>query len=125
MAVAAMAVAFALLPRGHVRSGPVANVPNQGSPSTCIVTDTMTVNPDVLLLGEEITVTLGVQASCPDTPGRLDIVLVLDGSGSMQRQPTQQMKQAAAKFVRDLDLPGHPERRVGVVEFNQVARGPG
>jgi len=98
------------------------NSPRQGGASPCVVTHTMTADPAVLLLGEELTVTLGVRATCPNLESPLHVVLVLDGSGSMAGEKTQQMKAAAGRFVRDLELPGHAGRRIGIVEYNSQAR---
>jgi len=122
VAGAAIAGVFALLPGGEVRGAPPTTMRHQGGASRCVVTHTKTASPEVVLLGEEITITLGVRATCPDAPGPTHIVLVLDATGSMQGQPTQLMKQAATKLVRDLDMRNHPERRVGVVEFDMTAR---
>ena len=40
----------------------------------------------------------------------------------MAGPPLLQMRQAAARLIRYLDLESYPSTRVGVVEFNTVAR---
>ena len=120
--LASLDLAVTAAPSDGTTESRLPSSPRQGGASPCVMTHTMTADPAVLLLGEELTVTLGVQATCPNLESPLHVVLVLDGSGSMSGQKTQQMKAAAARFVRDLELPGHAGRRVGVVEYNSQAR---
>lgn len=111
---------LAVLPDGRVGTTAMASPMQQASP--CVVTHRKTASPDVVLLGEDVTVTLSVQAQCPPSVGALHVVLVLDASGSMAGSPSLAMKQAAARFVRQLQMPTHPIRQVGVVEYNEEAR---
>ncbi len=93
--------------------------PAQGF-SNCVVAVTKTVAPGSVLLGEEVTVTLGVVADCPDECP-LHIVLVLEASENMAGSPTMEMKAATADFVRALKLADNPSTEVGVVEYNSTA----
>jgi Mg-chelatase subunit ChlD len=107
---------------------PAEAAPQQASPaqsgevSPCQPVYNKIADPNVVLYGEEVDITLTVKALCAGERFPLHIVLVLDGSGSMQGQPTQQMKQAAARMIRGLDMGSYPSTKVGVVEFNSQAR---
>jgi len=79
-----------------------------------------TASPGVVLLGETVTVTLTVLATCRSNQP-LHVVLVLDGSGSMAGEPSQTMKAAATRLIELLDLAYQPDRRIGVVQFNSAA----
>jgi len=79
-------------------------------------------SPNVILYGEEVDITFTVKALCAGERFPLHIVLVLDASGSMQGQKTRQMKVAAGRLVRGLDMKEYPSTKVGVVQFNQQAR---
>jgi uncharacterized protein YegL len=90
--------------------------------SPCVVDIRQRARPDMLLLGETTSVTITVKPTCAGARPPMHIVLVLDASGSMGGGPTQQMKDAAYRLLDLLDLPNHPDTRVGVVEFNSFAR---
>jgi len=103
-------------------SASAASQDQPSDPSPCIVTHTKTADPAVVLLGDMLKITLGVEVQCPETSGPLQVVLVLDGSGSMVGGAGRAMKLAATDLVRMLGLPTHPQRLVGVVEFRDEAR---
>ncbi len=78
-----------------------------------------TADPPVVLLGEEVDITLTIGGTCPDIPPQADIVLVLDRSGSMQTNTKMEdAKQAALAFLDAVDF---TQSRVAVVKFNQTA----
>lgn len=85
----------------------------------CRATGAKRAEPSVLWLGEEATVTLEVGGSCPALASRSDVLLVLDHSGSMAGAPLDAAKDAAKRFVDQMDL---GQDRVGVVAFNQAAQ---
>lgn len=92
------------------------------APSPCTVATQMGASPAIVPLGYSTRVTMSLRADCPVTAtAPLHVVLVLDGSGSMSGDRTNLMKAAARQFVADLDLPGHPLRRVGVVQYSNRA----
>ncbi len=102
---------------GMAQSG--AGPSQNGSP--CLVDLQQRARPGLMLLGETTELEIRARATCPkDLP--LHLVLVVDGSGSMVGQPNQETKDALRDFVQALDLPQHPMREVGVVEFNSSAR---
>jgi hypothetical protein len=78
----------------------------------CTVAYDKVAGPGVVLLGEDVGVTLTVRAWCPPPPAHL--VLVMDVSASMMGYD-RTMKDAASALVRAIDLASHPETRVGVV----------
>jgi hypothetical protein len=90
--------------------------------STCQAEPNKIANPNVILLGETVDITLTVRANCASETAPLHIVMVLDGSGSMAGAPTQDMKKAAAELIRKLEMDRNPGIQVGVVEFNTQAR---
>jgi Mg-chelatase subunit ChlD len=99
-----------------------ASVPQQrGEESTCIPEQNKVAYPNVLLLGEETTVTLTVKAICAAEAFPLHIVLVLDSSGSMAGEKNAQLKKAVKTMIKGLDLPGHPQIEMGIVKFASVA----
>lgn len=118
--------AIALVPATSLHASddppPVAR-PLQGEDeSPCVPEYSKVAYPSVVLFGETVDITLTVKALCAGERYPLHIVLVLDGSGSMQGTPTQQMKQAAGRLIRSLEMETYPTTKVGVVEFNSSAR---
>jgi Mg-chelatase subunit ChlD len=103
-----------------VASGQLA-VPQQNE-SSCSSEHHKVAFPDILLLGETTTITLTVHADCASELFPLHIVFVLDASGSMEGQPTRQMKNAVTNVIEDLDLANNPTTKVGVVQFNDKAQ---
>jgi uncharacterized protein YegL len=101
---------------------PPSRLQQTGATSPCQPVFTKVAYPKTILLGEEIGITLTVKAVCAGERIPLHIVLVMDGSGSMAGTPSQKMKQAAEILVRGLQLADSPWTKVGVVEFNTVAR---
>jgi uncharacterized protein YegL len=76
----------------------------------------------MLLLGEEVTVTLTLRPVCPVDDSPLHIVLVLDGSSSMTGEPNREMKKAARQLIDRLNMQDNPATQVGVVQFNSAAK---
>ncbi len=73
-------------------------------------------------LGDTADVTLTFKARCAGYTMPLHIVLVMDGSGSMEGSKNRRMTDGAMELVRRLRLEKYPETRIGVVEFNTEAR---
>ena len=125
LAVPATIAAAALCAVG---SGPLAHAAPIGAalaqqrPSPCVVNYAKTAAPSSVPLGAAVDIVLTADVTCPGAPPELHLVLVLDGSGSMQGSPAIALKQAAKRLVYGLDLPGNPSTQVGVVEFNTAAR---
>jgi Mg-chelatase subunit ChlD len=113
----------ALVALQTAEASPQQAVPQQaGEQSPCQPVYNKIAEPNVILYGEEVDITLTVKALCAGERFPLHIVLVLDGSGSMQGQKTRQMKIAAARLIRGLEMKEYPSTKVGVVEFNSQAR---
>ncbi len=84
----------------------------------CRASGDKSASPTRLALGEETTITLAVGGACPDVRGRVDVVLVIDHSGSMLGPGIAAAKDAANAFVDLVDL---GQDRVALVGFNQAA----
>ena len=74
--------------------------------------------PDRLVLGEQTTVTLHIEGTCPATRTANDIVLVLDVSGSMVGPSLDAAKAAGIAFLDAIDI---VDTRIALVSFNQDA----
>ncbi len=111
---------------GFDASGPAgaASLAQGGNPrqSPCVLDLQQRAWPPLMLMGETTQLQTRVRANCPISDTPTHIVMVVDGSGSMAGQPTQETKRALREFVDALDLPNNPSTRVGVVEFNSNAR---
>ncbi len=117
LAAVAAGVAAVWLVAGVARASPqpqVAEVPWH----PCDVTLHRTIAPSVVLLGEQAAVTLLSTHACGDWLQPSAIMLVLDNSGSVYGRPAQQLRDAAARFIRRLDLDNNPQVRVGAVHFD-------
>jgi uncharacterized protein YegL len=82
------------------------------------------VSASVLPLGQPLTVSLALDAQqisdCPDTTSRpLDIVLVIDRSGSMEGDPLTYAVDGSKDFVEAIDLTRH---QLGIVAFTNTTR---
>lgn len=96
----------------------------QGRDAACQVLVDKSAAPPVLALGQAVTVTLGVDGSCPAAEGLAEVVLVIDRSLSMQDADAggQRSKLAAAQaaaraFVETVSL---GRVRVGLVAFDAL-----
>jgi Mg-chelatase subunit ChlD/DNA-binding beta-propeller fold protein YncE len=99
-------------------AGPASPTPDATPRSPCTVAGDKTALPEVVRLGDEVTVALSLDIRCPPgSQARADIVLVLDRSNSMAGSKLEDAKAAAAEFVAGLDLTRH---RVAVVSFSDV-----
>jgi len=79
-----------------------------------------TADPAAVRLGDAVDVRLTVRGGCGSraAPTPLDILLVLDRSGSMEGERLRLLKEAAASFIAEVD---YTTGRVGVVSFNDTA----
>lgn len=86
----------------------------------CRAVPDKTAAPSTVRLGDPVEVRLTVRGGCGSraaaTP--IDILLVLDRSGSMLGEKLRLLRDAAASFVADIDF---ASGRVGVVSFNDTA----
>jgi Mg-chelatase subunit ChlD len=119
LALAMAAIALAALGALGAPAQTQAQPPDE---SPCVPVFNKTVSPATVTLGDAVTIALYARAVCPTQAVTRHIVLVLDASGSMTGTPRAALIAGASRFVRDLDLPGNPGIRLGVVDFNDVAR---
>ncbi|MFN2251170.1 MAG: vWA domain-containing protein [Anaerolineae bacterium] len=113
-------------PSDHARAPALADdvlalaLPAQAGESECVVTHTKTAAPELLGIGEPVSITLHARAQCPEVP--IHYVLVLQGSESVAGSVGRQIESAALQTIDALDLPEHPSTRVAVVGVNDDAR---
>lgn len=109
------AVSDAIFVYDPAGAAPTATPP--GSPP-CTVTGSKRAAPDIVNLGESVTIELGLDIRCrPGSERRADIMLVLDRSSSMSGLKLDAARAAASRFVSQLDLGRH---RVGLVSFSDL-----
>jgi hypothetical protein len=102
-------------------AAPLRRIP---APSPCLAVGEATVQPRLLLLGETTAVTLALRVVCPvEPPIPLHVVLVIDGSGSVEAESRAGIKQAAGRLV-DAIARNYPESRIGVAGADARARSP-
>lgn len=90
----------------------------QAQGNTCTVVHDKTANPTKVTEGGVVDITLTVRATgCDATTSPVDVILVLDRSGSMGGSKIAAAKQAAIQFVNQMGA----NDQVGVVSFNQTA----
>lgn len=100
-------------------AAPLRRIP---APSPCVAVGEATVQPRLLLLGETTAVTLALRVVCPvEPPIPLHVVLVIDGSGTVDAESRARVKQAAGKLV-DAIARNYSESRFGVVGADARAR---
>ncbi|MFN8421936.1 MAG: VWA domain-containing protein [Anaerolineae bacterium] len=75
--------------------------------------------PTFLLLGEQTHVTLTLGGGCPTAGEKIDIALVVDHSDSMKGEKIEQMREAVAAFVNNLNL---ARDQVSLVSFESTAQ---
>jgi Mg-chelatase subunit ChlD/sugar lactone lactonase YvrE len=100
----------------HFRWDPDATQPEAPEEGTCHGTPDKTAEPAEVTLGETVTVRLAVQGACSATVTTvpLEVLLVIDRSGSMEGEKIAIARSAAADFISQVDL---AESRVGLVSF--------
>ncbi len=94
--------------------------PTATPPATppCTVTGSKRAAPDIVTLGESVSIELGLDIQCrPGTQRQADIMLVLDRSSSMSGLKLDAARAAASRFVSQLDLTRH---RAGLVSFSDL-----
>lgn len=86
----------------------------------CRATADKTAQPGQVARGDSVEVRLTLRGGCGarSAAAPLDILLVLDRSGSMAGEPLRLLRDAAASFIADVDF---ATSRVGVVSFNEAA----
>ncbi len=89
------------------------------APAGCQLAVDKTAAPDVVRLGERVTVTLSIGGTCPARETKADVVLVIDRSRSMLSANKFTSAQAAAKrFIDQM----HPTLvQIGIVAFDDVS----
>lgn len=91
--------------------------------SSQLVNMTITAEPQEVGIGEAITIRITLSGDS-DLCGQsvvqkpVDVILVIDHSGSMQGTPLEQAKQAAVAFVNEMDFASD---RIGIVQFSSGA----
>lgn len=94
-------------------SGRPASPPGAGD--RCALSRDKTAAPPSVGVGEPVTVTLVVEGRCPTAPIPLDLVLVIDRSGSMEGPKLAAAQAAAVEFTAELD---YATARVALVSFS-------
>lgn len=84
----------------------------------CVVSVDKRAAPGQLYLGEEVSVQLRVQGSCPPGEGQVDVALIVDQSGSMTGAAISASQAAAIGFLAELDPKG---AQVALVAFSTTA----
>ncbi|MEO8082489.1 MAG: vWA domain-containing protein [Ardenticatenales bacterium] len=132
IALAAFLAAVALAPPHPVAPARAADRPTSSVPSPtprgtqvarpCIVVADRRVEPETVLLGETVDVTMTVLALCASTILPLHVVLVIDGSDAMAGGLGRDVQESAAALVDDLRLSEASYIRVAVVGFDDRVR---
>jgi Mg-chelatase subunit ChlD/sugar lactone lactonase YvrE len=100
---------------------PAATPEEPPSGATCRSFTDKTASPREIPFGSTVEVRLTLRGACGATVSTdpLDIILILDRSGSMQGEKIQILRQAARNFVAEVDF---STSRVGIVSFTGTAR---
>ncbi len=85
---------------------------------TCVVGVDKRAAPAQVYLGEEVSIQLKVQGSCPPGEGQVDVALIVDQSGSMTGAAISASQAAAIGFLAELDPKG---AQVALVAFSTTA----
>jgi len=121
LATTLILIVLGALLASSLAAAPPPPVARADEPVACRDTDPATgdplsarrVAPSAIALCEVAWVTATYRAACPEPP--LDVVVVLDRSGSMLGRPVEHARVAARALVAALDLPGQAGTRVAVV----------
>jgi len=97
---------------------PPPPVPEPPDAARCDVRVDKRALPAEVTVGDTVRVTLSVRGACPTGDGRIDIVLVVDQSGSMSGLPLASAQAAAVAFLGRL-TPGRAQ--VALVGFSTTA----
>ncbi|MEO8082629.1 MAG: VWA domain-containing protein [Ardenticatenales bacterium] len=117
------ALGLAMAHGAPTKASPAAEALQQGNlKSSCVAIQKKWADPQMMLLGETVDVTLTVTALCAGESFPLHIVLVLDGSGSMAGDSEMQLKKACRELIDRLNMKDNPATEVGVVQFNSAAK---
>lgn len=115
----ALAAAGALLAAVGLFAAAAGGGAQAQAPTTCRLAVDKTAAPDVVTLGESVTVTLEISGTCPARETKADVVLVIDRSRSMLSANKFVSAQAAAKQFIDRINPTLVQ--IGIVAFDDVA----
>ncbi|MEO8083510.1 MAG: VWA domain-containing protein [Ardenticatenales bacterium] len=85
----------------------------------CIFRATKTAGPAQVRVDAAVTVELGLTGGCPSQSVDLDLVMVIDRSGSMEGPKLSAAQQAAIEFTNELDF---ARVRTAIVSFSDAAR---
>lgn len=94
----------------------------ESAPSPCVAESERTVQPDLVLVGEAVSVAMHVRVLCPGERVPLHVVFALDTSDSMAGPSERRMREAAIDLVHELSPSESRARRAAVVEFGRGAR---
>lgn len=99
---------------------PGATPPDPPSPDDrCLLRTTKVAGPATVRVDAPVTVELGLSGGCPSQSVDLDLVMVIDRSGSMEGPKLSAAQQAAIDFTAELDF---ARVRTAVVAFSDAAR---
>ncbi len=99
---------------------PTATPPEPPAPDDrCVLRATKVAGPATVRVDALVTVELGLSGGCPSQSVDLDLVMVIDRSGSMEGPKLSAAQQAAIDFTAELDF---GRVRTAVVAFSDAAR---
>lgn len=78
--------------------------------------------PDLVLVGDTVSVTLHARGLCRDAPFPTHVAVVLDASASMGTDGLETMRLVAVRFVRGFGPSEAASRRAAVVQFDEGSR---
>jgi len=96
----------------------VSGVPQLGGTGGCAAIAHKSARPAVVEIGASVEVELLVDGACPTEDETVDVVLAIDRSGSMTGGKMLAAKNAAIRFVANVD---GPRSRIGVTAFSTTA----
>ncbi len=88
----------------------------------CTISGSKTAQPETALPGEEVTIVLTLKGhgDCPEVAQNLDMMQIIDRSGSMIGTPLDDAKDASKQFIDFLDLSSAGDQ-IGLVSYSTSA----